>query len=484
MRTGQLIAGRYRLKQPIGSGGMGIVWRAVEEKLDKPVAVKRGWASGLPHRRVTREARIAGRLSHPHVVTLFDVVVDGEDCWLVMEYVPAPSLATMLGHRERLPPEEVAAIGVQVAAALEAVHAAGVVHRDVKPGNVLVGSDGLVKLADFGIARAPWADATASVSGHVGGTPAYLAPEVADGLEPSAASDVFSLGATLYAAVEGAPPFGADENPLLILRRAVAGTVPPPQWAGALAPVLTALLDADPDRRPDAAQARRLLREHAGQTGDRALVAARPARHRLRWSAPVAVTAAAAVAAVALLTRPVGQPAAPAEQVFTPPPTSTFARPSTRVPSVVGMSDKRARARIDAAGLDVRHKAAVFDYKHPKGVVIRQRPAPGAIVHGQGTVVLVLSKGAPRPRVPNVVGQTRATALWMLQGAHLRYAVVGVYDDSVQAGKVVRTSPGAGTAVAPGSTVRVYVSKGPRPTLCDTLVRRWFPTTTRPTCKP
>ncbi|HEX6444405.1 MAG TPA: protein kinase [Streptosporangiales bacterium] len=486
MHTGQLIAGRYRLKQPIGSGGMGIVWRAVDEKLRKPVAVKRGWASGLPHRlgrRISREARIAGRLNHPHVVTLLDVVSDGEDCWLVMEYVAAPSLATVLGHRERLPPAEVAAIGAQVAEALEAVHAAGVVHRDVKPGNVLVGPDGTVKLADFGIARAPWADTTATMSGLVGGTPAYLAPEVANGLEPSAASDVFSLGATLYAAAEGDPPFGSDENPLLILRRAVTGAVPPPQHAGALAPVLTALLDPDPERRPDAARARRLLREHAGERAG-GPVAAPGARRRLRRSALVAVPALVAVTAVALVMRIGGQPPAPAAQALPPPPTSTFARPSMLVPSVVGLSDRRATARIDAAGLDVRHGTAVFDSKHRKGVVVRQRPAPGSAVYGHRAVVLVLSKGAPRTRVPGVVGTARATALSMLAGAHLRYAVTEVYDGDVPAGRVVRTSPGAGALVAPGSTVRVYVSKGSRPTLCDKLVRTWLPHVSRQSCRP
>ena len=306
MRVGQLIAGRYRLDERIGAGGMGVVWRATDQELHRTVSLKRANAPDATDRarkRADREARTIANLNHPHIVTLLDAVTDDEDMrWLVMEYVPSRSLAEILQERRRLPPEDVARIGTQIASALQAVHAKDVVHRDVKPGNILVGDDGVAKLTDFGISRPLWNDTTATDSGWIGGTPAYLAPEVAGGKEPTAAADVFSLGATLYAAVEGTPPFGEVDNPLQAVHRAASGEVPPPRRAGALAPALTALLDRDPANRPNAAAARRLLREVAGgesgDTGDDLLDAAPLSRRRPRRRAVIAT--AAAVVAVAV----------------------------------------------------------------------------------------------------------------------------------------------------------------------------------------
>ncbi|MGH3756029.1 MAG: serine/threonine-protein kinase, partial [Pseudonocardiaceae bacterium] len=267
MRTGQLLAGRYRLEEQVGAGGMGVVWRAVDEELDRVVAVKRatrpaGSDSERVHRRMRREAQIAAGLHHPHVVAFIDEVVEGPERWLVMEYVPSQSLAQIL-DRGPLLPQQVTHLGVQIASALEAVHAHGIVHRDVKPGNVLVTDTGTAKLTDFGISRPIFGDVTVTDSGVIGGTVAFLASEVADGQEPSPASDVFALGATLFAAVEGVPPFGTADNPLLVLRRAAAGDLLPFRRAGPLAPVLSALLQPDPAQRPDAARARQLLQELA-----------------------------------------------------------------------------------------------------------------------------------------------------------------------------------------------------------------------------
>ncbi|MPZ67792.1 MAG: protein kinase [Pseudonocardiaceae bacterium] len=262
----RLIAGRYRLEDQIGAGAMGVVWRARDERLDRVVAVKQLLlAPGLAEQeaeqsraRAMREGRIAARLQHPHAISVFDVALDGGDPWLVMEYLPSDSLASVLAERGPLPPREVARIGRQAADALAAAHGAGIVHRDVKPGNVLLGTDGTVKITDFGISRAS-GDVTVTRTGVLAGTPAYFAPEVARGVSPGPASDVFSLGSTLYAAVEGLPPFGTDENTLALLRAVADGQVRPPQRAGPLSALLMRLLQDEPANRPAMPAARDLL---------------------------------------------------------------------------------------------------------------------------------------------------------------------------------------------------------------------------------
>jgi hypothetical protein len=261
----RLVADRYRLDQPIGAGAMGVVWRAHDVRLDRTVALKEllmqpGLAeveAETARARAMREGRIAARLQHPHAICVYDVALDGGSTgagdrvvpWLVMEYLPSRSLATVLAEQGTLSPHEAARVGRQVAAALAAAHKAGIVHRDVKPGNILLGRNGTVKITDFGISRASW-DATVTRTGVLAGTPAYFAPEVARGELPGPAGDVFSLGSTLYAAVEGEPPFGLDENTLALLRTVAEGRVRPPQQAGPLSAVLMQLLADDPRRRP------------------------------------------------------------------------------------------------------------------------------------------------------------------------------------------------------------------------------------------
>jgi len=242
----------------VGIGGMGVVWRAMDERLQRLVAVKQlhlqpelsPRATGEARSRALREARIAARLHHPNAIVVYDVAEhEGEPC-LVMEYLPSRSLAAVLGERGALPVLEVASIGRQIALALAAAHAAQIVHRDVKPGNILITDDGTAKITDFGVSRAA-GDVTVTQTGMVAGTPAYLAPEVARGQVPTPASDVFSLGATLYAAVEGRGPFGESDNPLALLHAVASGQVEPPRDAGPLAAVLMRLLATDPAARPD-----------------------------------------------------------------------------------------------------------------------------------------------------------------------------------------------------------------------------------------
>src|SRR5918997_1674697 len=264
------IGNRYLLEERIGAGAMGAVWRATDELLNRTVAVKELLIAAEPptaaggdaleesRQRLMREGRIGARLQHPHVISMFDVVVHEDRPWLVMEYLPSKSLAAVLGERGAMDPREAADIGRQVADGLAAAHAAGVVHRDVKPGNVLIADDGRVKLTDFGVSRAV-DDVQLTRTGLIAGTPAFLSPEVARGLNPTAASDVFALGATLYAAVEGHPPFGLDDNPYALLHKVATSSPEPPQRAGALTALIMRLLADDPAQRPTADQARDTL---------------------------------------------------------------------------------------------------------------------------------------------------------------------------------------------------------------------------------
>ncbi|HEV3170932.1 MAG TPA: serine/threonine-protein kinase [Actinocrinis sp.] len=260
-----LIAGRYRLITEIGSGGMGVVWRAKDETLGRTVAVKSlaagsiaGTADEDAARRAMREARIAARLHHPNVIGVYDVVEHEGRPFLVMEYMDSRSLSEMLAAGDLLDPREAGRIGAHVASALTAAHNAGIVHRDVKPGNVLVAKSGDVKLTDFGISRAV-GDTSVTASGVLLGTISYIAPEVAQGQSADSRSDVYSLGATLYALLEGEPPSGTDESAIAQLYRIVHGDIPAPAHAGPLAPILLWMLERDPALRPTPVQVERAL---------------------------------------------------------------------------------------------------------------------------------------------------------------------------------------------------------------------------------
>jgi hypothetical protein len=260
--SGELIDGRYRLVSCIGRGSMGAVWRARDERLNRVVALKLVVLRGLSPddaseqeavQRARREGRITARLQHPNAISVHDVVEhDGRPC-LVMEYLPSRSLSDVVETNGVLQPTEVATIGFQVASALAAAHELGIVHRDVKPDNILLADDGTAKITDFGIARAP-DDGAVTAVGILAGTPAYLAPEVATGSESSPRSDVFSLGSTLYAAFEGKPPHGMDQNTIALLHQVAYGEITPPKRAGAVADLLVEMLRRDPEARPTMAE--------------------------------------------------------------------------------------------------------------------------------------------------------------------------------------------------------------------------------------
>lgn len=265
-----LVAGRYRLDEPVGSGGMGRVWLARDEMLDRHVAVKEfvppDWMTDAEKARLRdrtlREARSAARLNHPHVVRIYDVVHAGDAPWIVMEYVPSRSLHQVINEDGPFTPIEAARIGLAVLDALTAAHRAGVLHRDVKPHNVLIGTDGRVVLTDFGLATFV-DDGSITGPGVIVGTPQYVSPERARDGASTVESDLWSLGATLYAAVEGRSPY-ARESAMATLMALATGPPDPPVLAGPLTPVLRGLLQHEPAERLTGAEVEERLRAIVG----------------------------------------------------------------------------------------------------------------------------------------------------------------------------------------------------------------------------
>jgi serine/threonine protein kinase len=247
LRAGVLLAGRYRVAELLGRGATASVWRAHDVLLDRDVAVKRFHER---HADGVAEARIAARVRHPNVAAVHDVITHESSCGLVMDYHGRATLTTLLRGGRRLPAPIVAALGLHLLAALQAVHAAGVVHCDVKPANLLLGDDGRLVLIDFGIAETSGEPAhPARRNGDVVGSPAYMAPEVVRGEAPRTPADLWSLGVTLYTAVEGRPPFPSGD-PVPTLAAVLHDPPAPTRRAGRLQPLLTRLLVKDPAGRP------------------------------------------------------------------------------------------------------------------------------------------------------------------------------------------------------------------------------------------
>jgi len=266
--TGRVIAGRYRLQAPIGRGAMGVVWRARDQLLDRDVAVKEVQIAETltdaeranAYQRTLREAKTAARLNHPAVVTVYDVCEDEGRPWIVMQLVSAQSLDQVLAASGPLSPRRAAEVARQLLSALSVAHAAGVMHRDVKPSNVLLGNDDRAVLTDFGIATFQ-GDPKLTQTGMVMGSPGFTAPERIRGEDASPASDLWSLGATLFAAVEGHGPFEKRGGAITTMSAIINEDAPEAPTAGALGPVIAALLRREPADRPDASAAARMIND-------------------------------------------------------------------------------------------------------------------------------------------------------------------------------------------------------------------------------
>jgi serine/threonine protein kinase len=405
----RVIADRYVLVAPLGRGGMGVVWRAQDGVLGREVALKEvvfpatmPEAERRPARaRVLREARAAARLNHPAAVTLFDVVADQGGTFIVMELVKAPTLAELVREQGPLPPERVAEIGAQVAGALAAAHAAGIVHRDVKPANVMVPAPGVAKLADFGIASVQ-GDPQLTWTGLVIGSPAYMAPEQATGEPSGPAADFWALGATMFYGVEGEPPF--DRGTSIATLAAVVNDPPRrPERAGPLAPLLLALLDKDPASRP---------------TGPKV-------RAWLDWLRVVALPSAPAE----LLRTQRQRPAGPLT-----PPSSTSASPATPAPP----------AAAPSAGLPQRPaQTSAFEPNQTPAQAPRTESAP---VQRPTRPVL-----PPAPPVPRRAGRgLLAVAALVLMGSVLIAWLTGGFPSDPTEDRAAPATTRATAGVNPG----------------------------------
>ena len=471
---GRLVARRYRLQSQIGGGGMGTVWLARDELLGRQVAIKQVLSPpgsdeqqiDEQQQRALREGRIAARLSHPHAISVYDVALESGQPWLVMEYLPSRSLAEVLTEDGVLRTDVVAQIGAQVADALAATHAAGIVHRDVKPANILIGQggrvEGLVKITDFGISHAS-GDVTLTQTGQITGTPAFLSPEVAQGREMTEASDVFSLGATLYTCLEGQPPFGMEDNALAMLHRVAGGSIRPPLRAGSMAEPLQKMLAAEPEDRPTMAEVRdELAKLAAGRDGDTTTVLL--ARTDLRSATPGRDQTATL-------------PPPPVTHTPAPGPARTLQTPSEPLAGGAGA----AGGAVAAGGAAAAAAAA--------GTAASSTPPPAVDVApaaAQRSAAAPVREEEP-PARPAEPGRRRTRAIWvaaaavalMLAGLIVFWAV-GLDDDdpTAQGSPTTSSSPAATTTEETDEDADEDGGEAPEPT--DEATTSAAPTTEPP----
>lgn len=505
--VGRVLDGRYRIGPRIARGGMASVYEATDLRLDRTVAVKVMHA-GLGDddefaARFVREARAAARLSHPNVVAVFDQGTDGDAVFLAMELVDGHTLRDVIRKEAPMAPAKALALLEPVLSALAAAHRAGLIHRDVKPENVLIADDGRVKVADFGLARAISAETQHTATGGVLiGTVSYLAPELVVDGRADARADVYAAGVLLYELLTGTKPH-EGESPIQVAYKHVHEDVPAPSL---LVPGLPPYVDAlvaratarDRTQRPaDAAvllhQVHRVGNALAeGVENDPDLTAdLTPLVTQLRedTSEIATVLAPSEVLEQTTQIRTATPPPPPAPR---PPAPSRGRRRRrgliatilavllvaglgvgawwyldgryTTTPGVLGMTQKAAEAELADAGLEVEWGDEAYSETVPAGHVVSTDPEPGAQVLDGGTVTVVLSLGKERYDVPKLKGMTEDEAQDALTATNLAFGTsTGEWSDTVPEGRVISSDPKAGTSLRPDTAVDLVVSKGPKP---------------------
>jgi beta-lactam-binding protein with PASTA domain/serine/threonine protein kinase len=509
---GRLVDGRYRVDEMVARGGMATVYRATDTRLERTVALKvmRPSFAEDPDfvARFTREARAAARLANPHIVKVFDQGQDGRVTYLAMEYVPSRTLRDVLNERGRLPVNEALGIIEPVLQALAAAHSESVVHRDVKPENVLIGTDGHVFVTDFGLARATNAASTQHMtSGLLLGTVAYLSPEQVKPGVSDERSDVYAAGIVLYEMLTGTPPFTGTEA-ISVAYRHVNEDVPPPSE---LAPEISTELDEavlaatarDPNSRPaDAAALLQLVRavpkaEPKLETPidlQQTMVVPVGAAVGAATRHDTAVSLAPGVDDVpAVITAPPAPPtdgppaAAPDGKALDPERHRKRSRRRgvialivvvllaigagafawwlgegryTTVPRLTGMTIQAAEAQLEEEGLEVKFANEEFSEIVKAGQIIESDPPQGAEIESGGTVTLVVSKGPERYDVPRVEGESLKDAKEIIRENHTVGEITRKYSDTVERGIVISSDPKAGKSERPDARVDLVVSKG------------------------
>ncbi|MFJ8075892.1 Stk1 family PASTA domain-containing Ser/Thr kinase [Streptomyces sp. NPDC096176] len=500
--VGQLLDGRYRVDARIAVGGMATVYRAVDIRLDRVLALKvmhPALATDASFvERFIREAKSVARLAHPNVVGVFDQGAEGAYVYLAMEYVEGCTLRDVLRERGALQPRAALDILEPVLAALGAAHRAGFVHRDMKPENVLIGDDGRVKVADFGLVRA--VGSVTNTSGTVLGTVSYLAPEQIEYGTADTRADVYACGVVLYEMLTGSKPHAGD-TPAQVLFQHLNADVPAPS---ALFPALAVELDElvasatarNPEVRPYDAVALLAQAREARSALSAEQLDAVPPQARAEDPAPDAADDRTDVILRALpreepeihhtarlaMPRPEPDVAAPAPpRAAWPPRRGVVALliavvavlgigagvwyinsgQFTRVPALIGKSEKEARQTLDKAGLDVKGVRHDFSETVVRGTVIRTDPGTNERIRGNGSVTITISRGPKIVKVPHVVGEPLAKAERELRRAGLAPGVVTrEFDESVAQGSVISTDPAADSSRSPDTAVSLVVSKG------------------------
>ncbi|MEV6649788.1 Stk1 family PASTA domain-containing Ser/Thr kinase [Streptomyces sp. NPDC051219] len=504
--VGHVLDGRYRIDARIAVGGMATVYRAVDIRLDRVLALKvmhpalAADASFVD--RFIREAKSVARLSHPNVVGVYDQGTDGSYVYLAMEYIAGCTLRDVLRERGALQPRAALDILEPVLAALGAAHRAGFVHRDMKPENVLIGDDGRVKVADFGLVRA--VDTVTSTTGSVLGTVSYLAPEQIENGATDTRVDVYACGVVLYEMLTGAKPHTGG-SPAQVLYQHLHEDVPAPSAivpglpfeldelvtsATARTPAMrphdavallgrtratrAALTDEQLDAVPPQARA-----EGHDASEDRTSVI--PRAVRVQGSRAAGSVPDDGVSHTSRLEMPPAGPPGPAAPAGRRPRRAMIAVVTavllalglgagvwyinsgqfTRVPSLLGQTEQEARKRLVGAGLDVKAVKRGFSDSFARGTVMNSDPASGARIRGNDSVTLTISRGPEIVKVPDVTGEPLARAKRELQDTGLAAGIVSrEFSEEVPQGSVIRTDPDAGAKRKPDSAVALVVSKG------------------------